>query len=720
MRRRTGGLLAGIAVLLAAATGVRAEVVEVDLTIATREVDFTGKRVEALTVNGGIPGPTLEFTEGDVARIHVRNDLDVPSSVHWHGLLLPQDQDGVPALTFPGIAPHTTFTYEFPLRHAGTYWYHSHSGLQEQRGVYGAIVIHPEDGDPHPADREHVVVLSDWTDENPDWVMGLLKSGNEWYAIERGTNQHLFGAIRSGRLLDFLRREWASMPDNDISDVAYDRFLANGRGDLRLAAEPGETVKLRIVNAGAASYFYLQFAGGPMTVVAADGQDVEPVEHDRLLMAIAETYDVLVTVPDEGAFEFRATAQDGSGHVTTVVGSGDLVPAPDVPAPDYYRNAMNAGYLRTAWRTAFAVRGEETVEPAPAAGEHAHHHPPDHAGMDHGGMHHAGMEMDMEQPGRPAAPYESLRAPRDTTIARPTATRTIELNLTGDMDRYVWSMNGQTLRPSNTIRIHKGERVRFRLENRTMMHHPMHLHGHFFRVLNGQGERSPLKHTVDVAPMTTTVIEFDANEEKDWFFHCHVLYHMKGGMSRVVHYEGTEVDAATAAVRPRLYRDHWYAFGGAAVLSQMTEGRAEVSNTRNVVGTDFEIGYGDPEYDVTATYSRYINRYLSPFAGVNAYEEHGVQDVRGVFGVHALLPFNVHTTLWAGTEPSFRWTAEREIHLTSRLVGFAEVEYDTETDWEWTAGGEFILTRHLSVVGQYSSDYGAGLGVRVRLHTPGF
>ena len=267
---------------LGVASVASAEVVEYELTIAVSEVNFTGKAVQALTVDGGIPGPTLRFTEGDVARIHVHNELDVASSVHWHGLLVPPEEDGVPGVSFPGIPARSRFTYEFPLRQSGTYWYHSHSGLQEQRGVYGSIVIQPRAEDPVQADRDYVVVLSDWTDENPQWVMGLLKSGNEWYAVERGTNQSVLGALLQGGLVDFFRREWESMPDNEISDVAYDRFLINGSSDTHFDAQPGETVRLRIINAGAASYFYVDFAGGPLTVVAADGIDVEPVEQDQI------------------------------------------------------------------------------------------------------------------------------------------------------------------------------------------------------------------------------------------------------------------------------------------------------------------------------------------------------------------------------------------------------------------------------------------------------
>jgi FtsP/CotA-like multicopper oxidase with cupredoxin domain len=716
MKRVVVGIIAGF--LLLGSGQSSAKVVEARLTIDKEDVNFTGRTVEALTVNGGIPGPTLEFTEGDIARIHVENKLDVPSSVHWHGLLVPPEEDGVPFVSFPGIGARQTFTYEFPLRQAGTYWYHSHTGSQEQRGVYGAIVIHPRAQGGTRADRDYVVVLSDWTDENPNRVMGLLRSGNEWFSTERNTGQNILGALRRGRLTDFFRREWESMPPNEINDVAYDKFLINGQEDERFPALPGETVRLRIVDAGASTYFYVQFAGGPMTVVAADGLDVEPFEIDRLLVSVAETYDVIVTVPREGAFELRATAQDGSGYGTALIGEGDRVSAPKVPKPDYYRNTMNTTYFNAAMRTAWDVAGSvELLPPLDSVTQ-----PPLATGMENDvPMKSGGMAMARSEPGRPPQPYARLRSTADTTLSKASPRRVVKMNLTGDMDRYVWSINGKVIAPSDTIRIRKGERVRFEMSNRTMMNHPMHLHGHFFRVLNGQGSRAPLKHTVNVPPMETTVIEFAANEEKDWFFHCHILYHMKAGMERVVHYEGTEVDAATLAVRPQLYDQPWYAFGEVAVLSQMSQGAAQVADTHNSVGLDWEVGYDEGAYDVTSTYGYYVNRYLSGFAGVNAYRDQGSgQDVRGVFGVSWLLPLNIDTSVWVGTDRSFRWSAGKELQLTRRLVGFANVEYDSVTKWEWEAGSEFVLTRYFSLFAQYSSEYGAGGGVKLSFFSSGF
>jgi len=254
-----------------------AQTVEYTLTIAQQTVNFTGKPVAAMTINDGIPGPELRFREGDTARIHVHNTMDVDTSIHWHGILLPPGMDGVPYISFPPIAPGSTFTYEFPIRQAGTYWYHSHTGLQEQRGMYGAIIIEPREVNQKTV-QEHVILLSNWTDEDPNNVNRTLKRGSEWYALAKGSGQSILGASRLNMLGSYFQREFMRMPPMDISDVAYDRFFANGRIGSNLMAEPGKRIRLRIINGSATTYFYLEFSGGPMTIISADGIDVEPVQ----------------------------------------------------------------------------------------------------------------------------------------------------------------------------------------------------------------------------------------------------------------------------------------------------------------------------------------------------------------------------------------------------------------------------------------------------------
>ena len=428
---------------LVTATALQAGIVEYKLTVAEQTWAPEGLNpVRSLTINGGIPGPTLRFRVGDTARITVQNNLrNEETSTHWHGLLVPNAQDGVPYLTTAPIKPGASHVFEFPLKHPGTYWYHSHTGLQEQLGVYGSIVVEPRGGEPIAADLERVLVLSDWTRENPNNIMRALMSGSDWYGIRKGNAQSIYGAAKAGALGDYFQRERSRMAPMDISDIAYDAFLVNGQRTIELGGKPGQKIRLRVINAGASSYFYLQSSAGPLTIVAADGPAVVPLKSQRLLIGMAETYDVIVTVPQSGKWEFRATAQDGSGHSSAFFGSGELHPAQDPPKPNLYSmDHMLTGALEA---------------------------------MDMG-MSEDEMNMD-----RPAAPYAKLRSPAATTISKSAPRRTLELRLTGDMERYIWTINGKTAREDGVIKITRGEVLRMELINDTMMHHPMHLHGHF-------------------------------------------------------------------------------------------------------------------------------------------------------------------------------------------------------------------------------------------------
>ena len=335
--------IAVVLVLLSGGVSAQAADIEYYLTIENQMVNLTGKPVNAMTINGKIPGPILRFREGDTAHIKVHNKMSVETSIHWHGILVPPHMDGVPFISFPPIQPGSTFVYEFPIRQSGTYWYRSHTGLQEQSGIYGAIVINPEHAHLN-AGQEHVLVFSDWTDEDPHRVLRTLKRGSEWYAIEKGSGQSLLGAARMGFLGDYFSRELQRMPAMDIADVAYDRFLANGKPEFSLPAKPGETLRLRIIDGSATTFFHLEYAGGSMRIIAADGQDVKPFELRRFLIGVAETYDVIIKVPDEGAYEFRATSHDGSGFATVWIGSGKKYPASDVPRPNLYHDMEPLGY----------------------------------------------------------------------------------------------------------------------------------------------------------------------------------------------------------------------------------------------------------------------------------------------------------------------------------------------------------------------------------------
>jgi CopA family copper-resistance protein len=766
-----------------------AEIVEYDLDIARQDVNITGNSVPAMTINGAIPGPTLRFKEGDYARIHVHNKMDVETSIHWHGLLVPPGMDGVPYISFPPIAPGTTFTYEFPIRQSGTYWYHSHTSLQEQSGVYGSIIIEPKQNIRH-ADRDYVVLFSDWTDENPYAVNRTLKRGSEWYALEKGSGQSIMGAMRLGMFGDYFTRELQRMPPMDIADVAYDRFLANGRPETTpLHAEPGEIVRLRIIDGSATTYFHLEYAGGPMTIIAADGLDVEPVIESRFLISVAETYDVLVHIPQSGSYELRATAHDGSGYASVWIGTGMKHPAPAVPRPNLYHNMMSDLSLK---RT-FALTPAGTMGMPDKDVEAGHFDQPgmmhmkghdmegmgqsvSHAAMQMETMDHTpepkdaphGAEMKMGEatlsfepmehgadskeslpaklrsgkkygsnfrflasdasasdnlavdnidPARPWPPYNKLRSISTTSFDKDRPVREIRLTLDGDMERYVWFLNNRPLSETDSILIRKGEVVRFIMINRTMMHHPMHLHGHFFRVINGQGDHAPLKHTVDVAPMSTTVIEFDANEFGDWFFHCHLLYHMKSGMARLVHYENYEPSPEVTAIRPNLFKDTWYFWGAADVLTSMTEGFLKLSNIRNVLTAEWEIGWHEveeTEWEGILTYGRYFNRFFTLFAGANLMgEDDELDKTRGIFGIHYLLPFNIESHGWLDTDLGARVMFEKSLELTPRLSITGEAEYDSHESWEGSVSVSYLLTKNISLKGKWHSEYSWGGGATI-------
>jgi len=777
-------LLIGMALCMPGAT-LSAATVEYDLTIARQAVNFTGQPVEALTINGHLPGPTLRFTEGDHAVIRVHNQMDVETSIHWHGILLPNAMDGVPFLTFPPIAPGQTFVYTFDLRQSGTYWYHSHTMLQEQRGLFGAIVIAPKDKGAFDRLRDHVVVLSDWTDEEADSVLHTLKRGSEWYSLQKGSGQSVLGAARLGMLGAYFSRELQRMPPMDLSDVTYERFLLNGAPQQSIAAKPGEKIRLRVIAGSASTFFYLQFAGGPLQVISADGLPVQSFDEQRLLIGVAETYDVIVTVPADGSYEFRATAHDGSGQASLWIGVGPRHAAPDIPYPNLYAtmgglslkrvlaftpggsmgmpgNDVRAGTfdqpgmngmdgMKKMDHGAMPQDSGKTSHVGMASAPAMEHEGHDMDGMAQEAMpmdattkHHDKPEMvphekptvprstwlgllaedvsskaplavDGMSPERPGPPYEKLRALQPTSFNPDKPIREIRLTLDGDMERYVWFINNKPLSETDHIEIKRGEVVRFIMINRTMMHHPMHLHGHFFRVLNAQGEFSPLKHTVDVAPMTTTVIEFAAEEFGDWFFHCHLLYHMMSGMARVVHYQDFLPDPATAAVRQHLYHDPFHFYGQMDVLSQMAQGTLVYANTRHIISAEWQAGWhgvDDVAWEATPAYDYYLNRFASVLAGIDLEGDGGhIEKQEGVLGLRYLLPLNIASRVWMDTAGDFQFAVGKHLELTPRLSVFSEAEYDTQALWEIRAGARYMMTRHVSLIAQWHSRFGWGGGL---------
>ena len=655
----------------------QARVVEYKLTIAEQTRSPAGAPAQVLTINGGSPGPALRFREGDVARITVTNGLaDDTTSLHWHGVLVPNLEDGVPVVTTPIIAPGKSRTFEFLIRQHGTYWYHSHTGHQEQRGVYGAIVIEPKNPT-ISTDHDQVVVLGDWTNEHPSEVQRTLLRGSDWYSFRKGTMQSLLGAYQAGKLDEYLSREKALVPPMDLSDVAYDAFLMNGQRSLKLPGKPGETVRVRLINAGAASYFYLDAASGPLKIVAADGQEVVPFEQKRLLIGPAETYDILLTTPAEGAAsELRATAQDGSGSVSAWLGEGSAIKlATPPPAPERY--GMNA-YLTSIL---------DQIDPEPGA----------------------------KESDRPLSPYAKLRAA--TPHAVPTSHRELTLKLTGDMIRYEWSFDGLDPHEAEAIKVKEGETLRLRLVNNTMMHHPIHFHGHFFRLVDANDKdpaTSPLKHTVDVPPMSVRTIEFTANEgQGDWLIHCHLLYHHITGMVRTI-----RVTAADGTEPPHPAATHSmptvYAWGQASFTTAAASGYATIQSGRDNLNLRWDEGMRhDDGHERELSYSRYVDTRLSLIAGYRFDNMDGGRD--GPFaGASFRPPYFVDLSLTHQSGGETRALLMKSLQLTERLSLDLSYRYGRHTGTSTSADLRYLLTKQLSLTAGYSSDFGVGIGILTR------
>ena len=542
-----------------------------DLSIGELPVDFTGRRRLATVVNGQLPAPLLRWREGDTVTLRVTNRLRVSSSIHWHGILLPTGMDGVPGMSFPGIAPGETFTYRFPVRQSGTYWYHSHSGFQEQTGLYGPIVVEPAGGERFPADRDYVVMLSGWTDEDPRTVFAHLKQQSDYYNYAEPTVPEFFHDVRTQGLRKALaeRRMWQRMrmSPSDLSDVggaAY-TYLMNGHapaGNWTGLFRRGEKLRLRFINGSSMTIFDVRIPGLKMTVVAADGQDVEPVRVDEFRISVAETYDVIVEPADDRAYTVFAQSIDRTGYARGTLapraGMDAPVPAMDARMPLTMMDMMGAmdGMGSSSLSPRERVpEGRERVRAGRDVADSPEPSPPAPLLMGEGReVRHAyteyrnpGVEMRVDMPrsnlddpgvglrdnGRRVLTYADLH-----TIGGPQDTREpdreIELHLTGNMERYMWSFDGLKFSDAKPIRFRTGERLRLVLVNDTMMNHPIHLHGMWSELENPDGGFQVRKHTVNVQPAQRVAYGVSADAPGRWAYHCHMLYHMAAGMMREV------------------------------------------------------------------------------------------------------------------------------------------------------------------------------------------
>ncbi|WP_034888711.1 multicopper oxidase domain-containing protein [Gillisia sp. Hel_I_29] len=758
---------------------------EYTLTLREEQVNKAGKPVMGMTVNGQIPGPTLDFNDGEYAIIYVKNEMSVETSIHWHGLLLPNFYDGVPYLSTPPIEPGKTLKYEFAIKQSGTYWYHSHTMLQEQSGVFGPLVIQPKEKTLE-YDKELVLILSDWTNEKPRDVMRFLKRGTEWYNIRKGTATPLNQVIARGALgaqFEFWRQR---MESADIADIYYPAFLINGEEKVDYPEfKPGEKVRLRIIDGSASTSFWMTFGGPDPLLVSADGLDVVPVKKNKTFIAVAETYDFIVTIPENGKLEFKIMAQDGSGTATAYLGKGPIIDAPDVPKPDKIGMMQQMAKMKMRMGAPGLKFRPNKVDPYKMAEDWGmqkvdYMQMEGMKEMDMGTMNKdeskmKGMAMkkdsiqmdpskiakmdtkkdsDMKEPVQmddmnqmkmnekdgmqgmdmfSQYNYDYLKSAEKTSYDPDVPVTEILLNLTGNMQRYIWSMNGVPLSEADKIKIKGDEVTRITFNNLTMMHHPMHLHGHFFRVINENGEYSPLKHTVNVPPMQQVTIEFYGNEYGDWFFHCHILYHLVSGMARIVSYDTPRDPRLEEYPVSKLLdeTDQYYSYGMIDAASHMTTLNLISSNIRNQFSFRGEYGW-NKNMEVEAAYDRYLYDYLTVFGGINV--ENEMEDsldeitTTAIAGVRYLTPYLFTLDVRMDSKLRPQISLSRAISIFPRTILFGMYEYQADFGWvdelpqgdnfkkeiTWSTGIEYFLSKNFSLMGSYDNRFGAGGGLSLR------
>jgi FtsP/CotA-like multicopper oxidase with cupredoxin domain len=728
------------------------KIVKYDLYVRDTLVNFTGKQKRAIAVNGQIPMPTLTFTEGDIAEIYVHNELKEETSLHWHGLFLPNKEDGVPNLTQMPIKPNTTHKYTFPIIQHGTHWYHSHTGMQEQIGMYGNFVMNKKVDD--KTFRKGIddlptqpIVLSEWTDYNPNNVHRMLHNATDWFAIKKNAVQSYGEAIKAGHFKTKLINEWKRMLAMDVSDVYYDRILINGKAESELSSieekplKGGDKVRLRVSNGGASSYFWLNYAGGKITVVANDGNDVEPFEVDRLIIAVSETYDIVVTIPaDKTAYEFTATTEDKTNSASIYIGNGIKQLLTPMGRLKYFEGMkmMNSmmkmdGNLDDMGMAMSLNQMDMNVVMYPEiTGELKKKGDGEMKGMESGNQYNSNALSSIK-----TLNYAMLKSPEKTVLPKNAPVKILNFQLSGNMNRYVWSMDNKVVSEADKILIKKGENVRMIIYNGSMMRHPMHLHGHDFRLLNGKGENAPLKNIVDIMPMETDTLEFNANVDGDWFFHCHILYHMMSGMGRVFSYENQAPNPLIP--NPKLAkrklnaddrRFHFMAQNDFATNGN--DGMAMVQNTRWSLNTEWRLGYHDMHgYETETHMGRYIGKmqWFMPFVGFdwryrqmernamgeiigekNLFNQTSTKDKRAQFslGVQYTLPMLIQLQTEVYQDGNLRVQLMREdIPIAKRL----RMSLMVNSDKEYMAGFNYILSKNIGITTHYDSDMGFGVGI---------
>ncbi|MCX6207885.1 MAG: multicopper oxidase domain-containing protein [Bacteroidetes bacterium] len=713
------------------------KVVRYDLYIRDTIVNYTGKEKRAIAVNGQIPMPTLTFTQGDTAEIYVHNELKESTSLHWHGLFLPNKEDGVPYLTQMPIEPNTTHVYRFPIVQNGTHWYHSHSGLQEQIGMYGSMILNKRSDD--VTFRKGIddlptipLILSEWTDYNPNNVHRMLHNATDWFAIKKGSTQSYAEAIKENHFGTKVKNDFKRMLAMDVSDVYYDKFLMNGEPESQLAQfKAGDKVRLRISNGGASTYFWLNYGGGKFQVVANDGNDVEPIEVDRLIIAVSETYDIVVTVPEKNkSFALQATSEDRINHALLFLGEGVKQPMAPLARLKYFEGMkmmnnmmkMNGDLDDMGMAMSLNQMDMNVVMYPEITGSSK-----SKKISKEGNQYNSNELSDIT-----TLNYAMLKSPYKTSLPKSAPVKELKFELTGNMNRYVWSMDNKVVSEADRILIKKGENVRMIIYNGSMMRHPMHLHGHDFRVLNGQGENAPLKNIIDIMPMETDTLEFHANMEGDWFFHCHILYHMMSGMGRVFTYQNQAPNPLIPnpkLAQRKLYGEDrkFHAMAENDFATNGNDGRFMFQNTRWSISTEWRLGYNDMHgYETETHIGRYLGKmqWLMPFIGFdwryrkmdmgeeekNMFGQVNTKDERRQIsiGVAYVLPMLVTFQTELYQDGNLRMQLMREgIPISKRI----RADFMVNTDKEYMVGAMYIVNKNMAIRSHYDSDMGLGVGI---------
>ncbi|MDF2932868.1 MAG: copper oxidase [Chryseobacterium sp.] len=734
--------------------------VRYDLYVKDTIVNFTGENRRAIAVNGKLQAPTLYFTEGDTAEIYLHNMLKENTGFHWHGVILPNEHDGVPYLTTKPVEPGETHLYKFRVSQNGTYWYHSHEGLQEQIGMNGILVFNKREDEPKTEyTKEIPVLLGEWSDENPIQIARRLHMANtDWYAIKKNAVQSYWEAIKSGNFGTKALNEWKRMEAMDVSDVYYDKFLINGLPSSEYSdLKEGDKVRLRIANGGSSTYFWLNFGGGKIKVVGNDGNDVVPVEVDRLIVGVSETYDIEVTIPENKSFEFRATSEDRIGHASLWLGSGEKIEAPNLPRLKLFEGMkmMNDMMKMSGnMKPMNMVMGNQMMdmnevmyhELSESQRKMTMKHMNEMMGIkekksekedEH--SQHSGMEE--EKPIKRLS-YNILKSPEKTILPTENV-REMKFTLEGNMNHYLWTLDNKTVTETDKILVKKGEVLRITMYNNSMMRHPMHLHGHDFRLINSKGEYSPLKNVVDIMPMETNTIEFAANQDGDWFFHCHILYHMMAGMGRIFSYEDSKPNPQLPNRKlawKNFLKDNRMISSMAMVDLHSNKMHAE---TMTMFGprwanlNEFHSNWEFDHFDGNFKIGRFLGKFqwAIPYAGLRIQKNHEImerkmaeemgEDFHGkktwfgqqkaskdkaafIMGAQYILPMLITADASVDQNGKVLLELSREdIPISRRLRG----NFSVNSDGEFTSGLRYILQKWLSVSGNYDNEMGWGGGI---------